>query len=252
LRPRDTASHRYEQNWHFLPEANLALNGTSKATVTAFGSGANIAVVPADPAGLTASVRPGYYSPALYHVSDAKYSSYVKQVKGRTTFDTLLLASGSTADSSARVGRLAVGSLTPDVVTALDIRFGDGGRGTYYKSWAAKATRTFGTYSFDGKILYVEDAAGGALKSIALYDGATVKRGGSVLVKAPAAVHDLAVTFSGDGSSVRIDGTALTASTDPAKAIGIAAPAASQVLLNGEPVEFTRAGGLLYAAAANG
>jgi hypothetical protein len=249
LRPTDTASHRYEQNWHFLPEANLGLNSTSKATETAFGNGANLTVVPADPARLGASVRDGYYSPALYHVSDAKYSSYVKQVAGRTTFDTLLLPSSSTADGAARINRLAVGSLAPDLATALDIRFGDGGRGTYYKSWATKATRSFGTYSFDGKLLYVEDAAGGALESIALYDGATVKRGGSVLVQAPAAVHDLAVTFSVNGSSVRIDGTALTASTDPAKAIGIAAPDASQVLLNGKPVEFTRAGGLLYAAA---
>lgn len=252
LRPRDTASHRYEQNWHFLPDAGLGLNGTSKATVTAFGSGANLAVVPADPAQLTASLRDGYYSPALYHVSDAKYSSYVKQVAGRTTFDTVLLASSGAADSAARVDRLAVGSLTPDLATALDIRFGTGGRGTYYKSWAAKAMRSFGTDSFDGKLLYVEETAGGATRSVVMYDGATVKRGDGFLVKAPAAVNDLAVTFSADGSSLRIDGSTLTASTDPAKAIAIAAPNAGEVVLNGEPVEFTRSGALIYAAAATG
>ncbi|GAB3433685.1 heparinase II/III family protein [Flindersiella endophytica] len=250
LRPRDSGVHRYEQNWHFLPEAGLGLAGTSKATVTAFGTGANLTVVPADPARLSASVRDGYYSPALYHVSDAKYSSYVKQVAGRTTFDTLLLASNGPADSAARVNRLAVGSLSPDLVTALDLRYGDGSRGTYYKSWATKAMRSFGTYSFDGKLLYVEETAGGVPRSIALYDGATVKRGGNLLLEAPAAVNDLAVTYSADGSTIRIDGDALTASTDPAKAIGIAAPNASKVLLNGQPVEFTRSGGLLYAAAA--
>jgi hypothetical protein len=50
---------------------------------------------------------------------------------------------------------------------------------------------------------------------------------------------------------VRIDGQALTASTDPAKAIGIAAPNATEVLLNGVRVDFTRTGDLVYAATAS-
>lgn len=248
LRPRDTASHRYEQNWHFLPEANIALNSTSKATVTAFASGANLTVVPADPQKLTASVRPGYYSPAFYRVSDAKYSSYVKQVAGRTTFDTLLLPASAAADGSVRINRLPVGSLTPDQATALDIRFGDGGGSTYYKSWASKATRSFGTYKFDGKLLYAENNADGSLQSILLYDGSTVVRSGNVVLKSPTAVRDVAVTY--DGSTLRIDGNALTASTDPAKAIAITAPKADRVLLNGVPVSFHRSGSVVYAAAA--
>ncbi|WP_410790869.1 hypothetical protein [Kribbella sp. C-35] len=45
------------------------------------------------------------------------------------------------------------------------------------------------------------------------------------------------------------EGRGLTASTDPAKAIGIAAPNATKVLLNGAPVTFSRTGDLVYAAA---
>ena len=249
LRPRDTASHRYEQNWHFLPDANLTHSSTSKATVTRFGSGANLTVVPADPQKLTASVASGYYSPAFYRVSDAKYSSYVKQVAGRTTFDTLLLPSSAAADTGVRITRLPVGTLTPDLATALEIRFGDGGRGTYYKSWASKAKRSFGTYGFDGKILYVQDNPAGTVQSFIMYDGSTVQRAGKVLVSSPVPVNDIAVRY--DGSKVRIDGRTLTASTDPAKAIAIAAPTATEVLLNGIPVNFTRTGDLVYAAAAS-
>ncbi|RZT28199.1 heparinase II/III-like protein [Kribbella sp. VKM Ac-2569] len=241
LKPRDTATHRYEQNWHFLPDANPVQTATSKAAVTKFASGANLAVVPADPEKLTASVRNGYYSPAFYHVSDAKYASYVKQGKGKTTFDTLLLPSPAAADGAVRINRLAVGTLTPDLATALDIRYGDGGRGTYYKSWASKATRSFGSYSFDGKMLYAED------RSLVLYDGSKVTRAGKVLLSSPVAVNDVAVSYA--GSTLRIDGRGLTASTDPAKAIGIAAPNTTEVLLNGARVDFSRTGDLVYAAA---
>ena len=242
LKPRDTATHRYEQNWHFLPDANPVQTATSKAAVTKFASGANLTVVPADPEKLTASVRNGYYSPAFYHVSDAKYASYVKQGKGKTTFDTLLLPSSASADGAVQLNRLAVGTLTPDLATALDIRYGDGGRGTYYKSWASKATRSFGSYSFDGKMLYAED------RSLVLYDGSKVTRAGEVLLTSPVAVNDVAVSYA--GSTLRIDGRGLTASTDPAKAIGIAAPNTTEVLLNGVRVTFSRTGDLVYAAAA--
>lgn len=249
LRPRDGASHRYEQNWHFLPDANISADGTSKATTTAFDSGPNIAVVPADPEQLTASVRDGYYSPAFYRVSDAKYSSYVKQTAGRTTFDTLLLPSRSAADDAVRIDRLPVGSLPTDQATALDIRFGDESRGTYYKSWAAKQNRSFGSYAFDGKLLYVQADADDVVESIVLYDGATIERDGDALLQSPTPVHDVTVTFEDNGSTVRIDGDGLAASSDPAEAIGIAAPDASRVLLNGDPVEFERDGDLVYAAA---
>ena len=65
LKPRDTATHRYEQNWHFLPDANPVQTATSKAAVTKFASGANLTVVPADPEKLTASVRNGYTAGVL-------------------------------------------------------------------------------------------------------------------------------------------------------------------------------------------
>ncbi|MFC5835113.1 heparinase II/III family protein [Nonomuraea insulae] len=239
LTPSDTVTHRYEQNWHFTSDANPALSSGTEAVTTAFGTGANISVVPADATKVASSLRNGYYSPKTYSVEAAKYVSYVKSVAGQTTFDTLLLPSRGTADTSVTVERLAVGITPSYQATALKV-----GDAVYYKSWAAKASRAFGSYTFDGNILYAD--AG----SVLMVGGTSVMRDGAAIVKSPTAVNDLAVRIGTDGT-VRIDGTDLTASVDTTKAIAIEAPAATKVLLNGTPVPFERAGTLIYAATAS-
>lgn len=240
LTPVDTAvTHRYEQNWHFASDARPSIRSGTEATTTAFATGANLTIVPADPAEVASTLRDGYYAPRFYSVENAKYASYVKTDSGQKTFDTLLVPSKGAADTSVTVERLPVGTIPSYQATALSL---SGGAGVYYKSWTTKAPRAFGSYTFDGKLLYAD--AG----SIVMVDGSSIERAGVTLVKAPAAVKDLAVTFGGDGT-VRIDGSGLTASTDPAEAIAIAAPNAAKVILNGAVVPFERAGALIYAAA---
>ncbi|NBE98446.1 DNRLRE domain-containing protein [Nonomuraea sp. KC401] len=247
LKPSDNASHRYEQNWHFTPDANLSLGSGRKAATTAFGDGANITVVPADPGKVSASLRDGYYAPAMYRVENAKYASYVKTTAGRTTFDTLLLPSKGAADRTVTVERIPVGSTPAHQATALGLKLGERGEAVYYKSWTTRASRSFGAYTFDGKLLYAETGATG--QSIMLVDGTSVKRDGATLVTSPTPVKDLAVAIGKDGT-VRIDGAGLKASTDPARAIAITTADAAKVVLNGTQVPFHRAGSLIYAAAA--
>jgi hypothetical protein len=247
LKPADGAAHRYEQNWHFASEANPSLGPGRKAAATAFGDGANISVVPADPGKVSASLRDGYYAPAMYRVENAEYASYVKTAAGRTTFDTLLLPSRGAADSSVAVERIPVGSAPTHQATALRLGLGERGDAVYYKSWTTRASRSFGSYTFDGKLLYTQTGAAG--QSIVMVDGTSIERDGAILVTSPEPVRDLAVQVGADGT-VRIDGSELTASVDPARAIAIAAPDAAEVVLNGRPVPFHRDGRLVYAAAA--
>ncbi|UBU17850.1 heparinase II/III family protein [Nonomuraea gerenzanensis] len=240
LKPADTAKvHRYEQNWHLAADANPSMRSGTEATTTAFATGANLTIVPADPAEVASSLRDGYYAPRFYTVENAKYASYVKTRSGQTTFDTLLVPSKGAADPSTTVERLPVSGTPSSEATALSL---DGGTGVYYKSWTTKAPRTFGDYAFDGKLLHAD--AG----SIVMVDGSSLERAGETLVKAPAAVEDLAVTFGSDGT-VRIDGSGLTPSTDPGESIAIKAPNATKVLLNGVAVPFERVGALIHAAA---
>ncbi|MEO3802175.1 heparinase II/III family protein [Nonomuraea sp. B1E8] len=247
LKPSDGAAHRYEQNWHFASEANPSLRSGQKAATTAFGEGANISVVPADPGKLSASLRDGSYAPAMYRVEDAEYASYVKTAAGRTTFDTLLLPSRGAADPSVAVERIPVGSIPTHQATALGLGLGERGDAIYYKSWTTPASRSFGSYTFDGKLLYAQTGAAG--QSIVMVDGTSIERDGAILVTSPEPVKDLAVQIGADGT-VRIDGSGLTASVDPAEAVAIAAPDAAEVVLNGTPVPFHRNGRLIYAAAA--
>ncbi|MFD0474412.1 heparinase II/III family protein [Nonomuraea thailandensis] len=107
LKPADSAKeHRYEQNWHLAADANPSIRSGTEATTTAFATGANLTIVPADPGEVASTLRDGYYAPRFYSVEDAKYASYVKTGAGRTTFDTLLLPSKGAADTSATVDRL--------------------------------------------------------------------------------------------------------------------------------------------------
>ncbi|TMR94439.1 heparinase II/III family protein [Nonomuraea basaltis] len=243
LKPTNTATHRYEQNWHFASDAKPSLHPGSKAVTTAFDTGANISVVPADPGKITEALCDGSYAPQFYSVESAKYACYVKTADGQTTFDTLLLPSRGAADTSVTVERLPVGTTPSYLATALSL---NGGAGVYYKSWTTKAPRTFGAYTFDGKLLYVQ--TGAAAESIVVVDGAVVERDGAILVKSPSPVKDLAVEIGKDGT-VRVDGSSLVASVDPAKAIAIAAPQATKVVLNGASVPFKREGVLIYAVA---
>ncbi|MFI6707889.1 heparinase II/III family protein [Nonomuraea sp. NPDC050478] len=246
LKPKSGGAHRYEQNWHFASDAEPSLRSGSKAAATAFGTGANITVVPADPGQVSASLRAGYHAPYMYQVQDAKYASYVKTVTGGTTFDTLLLPSTGAADPSVAVKRLPVSGATPFEATALNLNLGARGEGVYYKSWNKQASRSFGPYDYDGKMFYTETGAAG--QTVVMMSGTSIEHDGATLVKSPVEVPDLAVRVGTDGTG-RIDGSGLTASTDQARAIAIAAPGATKVVLNGTQVPFTRDGALIYAAA---
>ena len=104
LKPVDTAAHRYEQNWHFASDADPSIRSGTEATTTAFATGANLTIVPADPARVASDLRDGYYAPRFYSVENAKYASYVKTATGQATFDTLLLPSKGAADTSRDSG----------------------------------------------------------------------------------------------------------------------------------------------------
>lgn len=167
-------------------------------------------------------------------------ASYARTVTGGTTFGTLLLPSTGAADPSVAVERLPVSGATPFEATALNL--GARGEGVYGKSWNKQASRPFGPYVYDGKMFCTETGAAG--QTVVLVGGTSVERDGATLVKSPVEVPDLAVRAGTDGT-VRIDGGGLTASTDQARAIAIAAPGATKVV----QVPFTRDGALVYAAA---
>ncbi|WP_407270178.1 immunoglobulin-like domain-containing protein [Radiobacillus sp. PE A8.2] len=246
-----SGSHKYEQNWHFLPDANIAIDSDMKTSKSHFADGANIQVVPADPDEITATLEDGYYSSEFYMLSDAKYTSYVKNTAGDVTFDTILYPTEEQDNRDVKVTRL---EMAPNVQTTtatalkIDLDNDTGDNGYYYLSHEnTPEQRTFGGYQFDGEMAYVE-AAGDAIGSALIHNGKTLKADEKNLLKSPNEIKEVAVKW--DGDTVNIDGSGLEVNQSQNSAIAIYAPEATNVTFNGEAVEYTRNGDYIYAVGA--
>jgi hypothetical protein len=248
-----SGSHSYEQLWHFLPNANLNLDSATGKVTTAFHSGANLQVVPADPTSLTPNLRDGYFSPAYGVVTTAKYSAFAQNnITGPVSFDTVLYPTVEGDNRDVTVTRLTTTpSVTATTATALKIDTENGGSGDlgyYYLSKEASPTtaRRFEAYTFDGKMAYVQTSKVGNLREIDIVDGKTLKSHSTNLINASYSIPRMNVRW--DGTTLYINGEGLRASQSITNGISVFAPATTQVILNGVSVSFTRDGNNIYAA----
>lgn len=250
LSPSDDDVHRYEQNWHLLPEADIRLDPTTKQTSSNFSTGADISIVPADPERVEAAIRDGHYSPAFYTVTEAKFATYTKRVSGPTSFDTVLVPRPDGVERTTQVRRIPVVDAAPTRASALDIRMeGDAPLlATSYLSHEEPQTRSVGDLRLRAKAAFVARTPGASTETWLVHDATLLERVGRPLVTSPTPVPDLTVRLDQRRRVVELSGSGLVATADPATAIGIAARWATKVTLNGEPVPFTVSGGLLYAA----
>ncbi|WP_173219187.1 DUF7594 domain-containing protein [Paenibacillus alba] len=247
-----SGTNKYQQTWHFLPTANPALDASAKKVSTVFGDTyGDIQVVPADPEQFTATLDHGYYSNAFYSVSDATYASYTKNVSGNTTFDTVLYPTASGENRDIKVSRLPL-SVPTTVASSLKIdNIGDAGTsGYYYVSHEENPQfrRNFDTFSFDGKLAYIEKTSSGTVKSAILKSGTTLGQSGSNLIASKMPVNDIAAYWN--GTTLEITGSNLVAANDPnaVSAVAIRASGATTVKLNGNPISnFSVSGGYIYA-----
>ncbi|MFI1093959.1 heparinase II/III family protein [Streptomyces sp. NPDC020917] len=238
LTPADSGPHAYQQNWHLLPDAAPALDGA--VARTNFASGTQLAIVPAAPKAVTATLADGYYSPVTYQVSPAKYVSYALTAAGPVTLDTLLLPvppdSGTTAELRAEDvaggGRLLrLTAATPEgALNGFCLRAPDDGR-----------TRRFGPYSFDGSLAYVDHL--GDVQRILLTGGSSLQQGGRVVAAADAPVNALlAVRLDPIAGTVDVTGPAARPGGGPLR---LAAPWARTATVAGETVPITHEPGLI-------
>jgi hypothetical protein len=256
LHPSSDQSHRYRQNWHFLPDANPVISQDSLATVTSFAEGANLWIVPADPQHLSAQLNNGYYSPRFYAVSDTTYTTYTREESGPAIFDTLLLPTPGMATKEPVLERLSVTGASVGEASAISADFGSGRTAAYCVAHPATSANgqpqssqgqlTFGSHSFDGTFAYLERYA--QRQKWLLYGGHSLTSE-EVLIDSPKELKDLAVELDPASGNVTITGTELVPSTSPVEAIRIGAPWARSVTLNGRAVQFERHDGAVLAAA---
>jgi|GEM_PF-3353423 len=256
LANKNGAQHSYKQTWHYTPNANVTIDPATGTAKSAYATGANMQIIPADPSGLTnASVKTGYFSPYGGFYTYADYVAYeINNTAALTTFDTVLYPTREGDNPNVTVSRLPAGaSLPKSDATALQINLDDGNGGNigyyYLNHKTPDGAVTFGAYSFDGKTAYIETDPSGSYVQATVKDGKSLERGGTSIISSATPISDMGIDWN--GSALAISGSLLAHSADASKAIAIYAPGAASVTLNGKPVTFTRDGDYVYAAAAN-
>ncbi len=248
-----SGNHAYEQLWHFLPNANPAADSVTGRVYTNFDSGANLQLIPADPAVAPPQLKEGYFSPSYGVATTAAYASFVQEnASGPVSFDTVVYPTRAGDNREVTVTRLAVFPAAPaTTATAIQIDTDKGGAGNYGYYYLSKepvpgASRSFDAFTFDGKMAYIEQSKGGSLQAVSLLDGSRLQQASNDLVSSTVPIPRLYVQW--DGTDLHIDGEGLVPSRNAADGIAIWAPTASDVILNGESVSFARAGNYIYAA----
>lgn len=233
--------HKYAQNWHFLPDANINIDSNTKNTQSHFEDGANIKVIPAEPDKLEASIKDGYYSPEFYKVDKAKYSSYVQNLKGNATFNTVLYPTEGKNDSEVSISPIE----TDFNSDALKIdRKNEDAIGFYYLSHENTPKEAgFADYRFNGKIAYIEND--NKCKSISMHNGSILKKNDKDIIESSISIDSIGV--ENDEKTLNITGNDLEPNQNVNSSIAIYTPSVTNVQFNGKEVNFKREGDYIYA-----
>lgn len=176
LAPEDkTVSNRYEQLWHFLPDAELKM-GVDSMVLESTAFAANLKIFPVgteDYAPVTdynaenSGLKTGYYSEARGSVVEADYGTYLKKdITGDTTFNTILFP--MTASENYEVTtRAAHTGLSQGQAAALIIDYtkkniGTTSTGTYFNllDKSLDTAHTVEDLTTDGQLFYAETTDG--------------------------------------------------------------------------------------------
>lgn len=205
LTPKSAGEHSYRQNWHFLPEANISLDSTTKTIRTGFND-VNIQVVPVAPERFNAAqIKDGYYSEGQNSFSNAKYADYTMKTSGTAIFNTILLPENVGQRFDVSVQEVEVEGLTREDASAYEFTMQEESTGatTTYQYFqlhntAKKGTYTVGNFTTDAGLLLVETADDGAALSIIAQDVKTIEddKNGVTLLNASAAQQEISIDWS--------------------------------------------------------
>ncbi len=237
-----TSEHTYTQPWHFMPGNNVSVDKTTKIAQTNFDKTANIKIVPLDK-NLTESIEDGLvYTGSLI---DTEYLTYSKSGSA-VSFNTVLMPMKKGEDIPVTTEVIDVSSENDTNASAMKITLDDS-NGYYYISHSLNQERTFGNYTFDGTMAFVDTDKNNSLKSVSMVDGSVFREGEATLIHSSKTIPSISVTYN--ETTLDIEGEGLVPSSNKNRAIAIYAPNASSVTLNGESVSFTASeDGYIYAA----
>lgn len=203
LVPNNTSSNKYVQAWHFLPEADISMDDSSKTTVTNM-PGVNIKVIPINSEDYTSSsIKSGYYSEGQGSVSTANYTEYEQNTSGTTVFNTLLLPVGIGESYDASANEISITGMDKTDASAYEIYLTDKTSNEtehyiYYllHNSSKKSTVTVGDFTTDASMLFAALDSSNNVNQVVIQDGSFVKQGKTNIFTSDKELSELSATLN--------------------------------------------------------
>lgn len=238
----DTAAHDYRQLWHFPGDPVVVDPSTQVATVgfdTVPGAdpvaGVQLVPVAAGGAGLTPTVHDhgAVQLPGSQLLADVDFLSYDWSAAGATGLDTVVFPGEAGPAPAVSATRIDLPGVDHSVATAMQIELPESVGRFYLSREATPTPRTFGTATTDGSTAYIERGDDEHLTRYALTSGTSLVDGRQALLDASGTVSDISVELAGATATISL-GDPFTGT------LTLHAPDAGVVIVNDEPVAFTR------------
>lgn len=208
-----TTPHTYEQRWIMMPDANMSIDEGTNIVRSNYDD-VNIQVVPvASSTYDSVGIEDGLMGGGTGVLNNTQYADYEKTQKtGVQTFNTILFPEDNGQNHSIVTKPLAVSEVENEGASAFNFTITDNHTGKLVESnyyllhdKAQRQERSFGDYTFNGQLAYVEKTNGG-LSAIILRDVADSDEGlkltdaieGRTLVQTTVPVQDLSIRYNGD------------------------------------------------------
>lgn len=207
------AAHTYEQRWIMMPDANMSIDEGTNITRSNYAD-VNIQVVPVGSSSYDSiGIEDGMMGGGTGSLTTTQYVDYEKTQKtGIQTYNTILYPEDVGMNHEITTKPLAMSDVQNEGASAFQFSVLDKNTGSlldasYYllHDYEQRKERTFGDYSFNGQLAYVEKT-NGELSGIILRDVADAEEGltltdtveGRTLVQTTVPMQDLSIRYNGD------------------------------------------------------
>lgn len=225
----DGVAAKFNQNWHFMPDANPYCDDNS--VKTQFAEGGNIKLV--CPEALLSEISDSIFSSG-YGMAEANHRATFTKYGQNASFTTLLLP------YNGEEPRVSAASLTPEDLSYSSAVFDiDSSRGVFYAKNTCEGT--FLDCSFDGEAAFLLNGR------MYLTGGKKLTVNGVGIIDSPSPIKEMYIHIS--GGIIEIESLSVTKCTKREEAIKIYAPKTTHVLVNGESVPFSVYSDCVYAVA---
>ena len=236
----ESEENEMHQNWHMMPNANMAIDDENKVMYSNNLDNLNIVVASADSDSTALWEEEGYWASPIGNVTANPYGYFSKVATGDVTFDTALVPTNS-VDSKISIERLSTGTQT-QVSTAVKLKTvidGSETNGYYYLSHEDDATQTrnFADYSTNGQMAFVHEDTEGNPDMMIMHGADFIKKDGTVILESDEEISNISVTFSGSRMDVESSEDISLSDLKIYSAFAV-----KSVYVNGEKVKFTTEG----------